>query len=84
MRLVLLSQVGSFGVGAHVKLPGATQKEPNVFQFGTPYKEIFQNLSSKDPDLYTRNGMLRNCQVSWFEDFEVTFTASVFTICLSR
>lgn len=33
-------QVGSFGVGAHVKLPGPSQKEPNVYKFGTPYKEV--------------------------------------------
>ena len=31
------TQVKSFGVGAHVKLPGPSQAEPNVYQFGTPW-----------------------------------------------
>lgn len=54
--------VGSFGVGAHVKLPGPSQKEPNVYKFGTPYKEIFDDLARKSPELYTRNGLLKMVQ----------------------
>lgn len=59
---VIPMQVGSFGVGAHVKLPGPSQKEPNKYAFGTPYKEIWEDLARKDTELYTRNGLLRNCQ----------------------
>uniref|UniRef100_A0A061RLN1 RNA polymerase II subunit A C-terminal domain phosphatase SSU72 n=1 Tax=Tetraselmis sp. GSL018 TaxID=582737 RepID=A0A061RLN1_9CHLO len=52
-------RVGSYGVGQHVKLPGASAKEPNVYGFGTPYKRIYEELSAKDPELYTRNGLLK-------------------------
>lgn len=37
----------SYGVGAHVKLPGPNQKEPNVYKFGTPYKTIHDDLLAK-------------------------------------
>ncbi|KAG2441346.1 hypothetical protein HYH02_009939 [Chlamydomonas schloesseri] len=50
--------VSSYGVGAHVKLPGPSQKEPNVYKFGTPYKVIHDDLQAKDPELYARNGLL--------------------------
>ena len=30
--------VSSYGVGQHVKLPGPSQKEPNVYDFGTTYQ----------------------------------------------
>eukprot|EP00195_Chlamydomonas_chlamydogama_P012831 CAMPEP_0202895048 /NCGR_PEP_ID=MMETSP1392-20130828/4324_1 /ASSEMBLY_ACC=CAM_ASM_000868 /TAXON_ID=225041 /ORGANISM="Chlamydomonas chlamydogama, Strain SAG 11-48b" /LENGTH=185 /DNA_ID=CAMNT_0049579933 /DNA_START=246 /DNA_END=803 /DNA_ORIENTATION=+ len=54
--------VSSFGVGAHVKLPGPSQKEPNSYPFGTPYAQIYEDLVRKSPDLYTRNGLLRMLQ----------------------
>lgn len=52
-------QVSSYGVGGHVKLPGKTQKEPNVYEFGTPYQYIYDELKAKDLKLYTRNGLLQ-------------------------
>lgn len=44
-------EVSSYGTGAHVKLPGPSLREPNVYDFGTPYKLIFDDLRRKDPDL---------------------------------
>ena len=39
----MMLQVGSYGVGAHVKLPGASQKEPNVYNFGVAtYRSIYE------------------------------------------
>ena len=44
--------VSSYGTGAHVKLPGPSIREPNVYEFGTPYKQMFEELRRKDPELY--------------------------------
>lgn len=44
--------VSSYGTGAHVKLPGPSIREPNVYDFGTPYKQMFDDLRRKDPELY--------------------------------
>ncbi len=52
-------QVSSYGVGGHVKLPGPSAREPNVYDFGTRYEDIFNDLKSKDEALYTRNGLLQ-------------------------
>ncbi|XP_042516576.1 RNA polymerase II subunit A C-terminal domain phosphatase SSU72-like [Macadamia integrifolia] len=80
--------VSSYGTGAHVKLPGPSVREPNVYDFGTPYKQMFNDLRRKDPELYKRNGILpmlkRNLSVKpapqrWQENaadgsFDVVFT----------
>ncbi|PIA44803.1 hypothetical protein AQUCO_01700418v1 [Aquilegia coerulea] len=50
--------VCSYGTGAHVKLPGPSLREPNVYDFGTPYKQMFDELRRKDSELYKRNGIL--------------------------
>lgn len=55
---MVYAQVASFGVGNHVKLPGPTQKQPNVYKFGTPYEDIHRDLKSKNQELYFKNGLL--------------------------
>ncbi len=52
-------QVGSFGVNGHVKLPGPTQHQPNVYNFGTPYEVIYRDLRSKDEAFYEQKGLLQ-------------------------
>ena len=44
--------VCSYGTGSHVKLPGPSVREPNVYSFGTPYRVMLDDLKNKDPELY--------------------------------
>lgn len=44
--------VFSYGTGAHVKLPGPARDKPNIFPFGTPYKQIYEELKEQNYNLY--------------------------------
>lgn len=44
--------VKSYGTGDKVKLPGSAADKPNIYEFGTSYEEIYQDLLNKDKSLY--------------------------------
>jgi len=50
--------VRSFGTGDKIKLPGPAMNQPNVYEFGTSYDEIHQDLTKKDKSMYKQNGIL--------------------------
>ena len=41
-----------------VRLPGKDARTPEVFPFGTPYRDIFDSLRRKDEDFFLRNNLL--------------------------
>lgn len=57
-------RVSSYGTGTQVRLPGKTAMEPRIFKFGTPYAEMYAQLSAtpSDAQYFARNGVLQLCK----------------------
>ena len=56
--------VASYGTGSQVRLPGRTAMEPRIFRFGTPYRDMYMQLSAtpSDAQYFGRNGVLQLCR----------------------
>ena len=57
----------SYGTGSVVKLPGPGPDQPNVYEFGTTYQFMCEDLYRKDPHLYlppTHSSLASGCNIN--------------------
>ena len=68
--------LSSYGTGKKVSLPGHSERESNIYDFGTPYSKIREDLDKQDGPYYLRKGLLqmlernaevKTCPERWIE-----------------
>ncbi|EEQ82863.1 hypothetical protein NCER_100374 [Vairimorpha ceranae BRL01] len=52
-------KIDSYGTNQHIKIPGESLETPNIYQFGTSYKEIYKDLIYKNASFYEKIGILK-------------------------
>ena len=45
-------------IGNKVRLPGPSRYEPRIYDFGTPYRQMLDDLKAENESLYRRNGVM--------------------------
>jgi RNA polymerase II subunit A C-terminal domain phosphatase SSU72 len=51
-------ETGSYGTSTVIKLPGESATAPNLYDFSQTYREIYEDLLSKNEAYYRENGLL--------------------------
>lgn len=80
--------IKSYGTSHNIKLPGLTPNTPNIYEYGTTYKEIYDDLVSQNKEAYDRIGLLylleRNMKVKERpENFFDAMKEEIFTVVIT-
>ncbi|WUR03244.1 RNA polymerase II subunit A C-terminal domain phosphatase SSU72 [Vairimorpha necatrix] len=52
-------EIDSYGTNNQIKIPGETLETPNIYKFGTSYREIYEDLHNKNAPFYEKIGILK-------------------------
>lgn len=51
------SNIYSYGAGSRVKMPGEAENRPNIYDFGTSYTQIYNDLRKKNQSRSESDGL---------------------------